>query len=89
VECYIRSWILGSVNDSVLDLAMDEPDPNAHDLWGAIEEIFHANKEPRAIFLLNEFHSMVQGDSTISAYCQRLKTKAPTLHDIGHPVEDS
>jgi hypothetical protein len=68
---------------------MDEPDPNAHDLWVAIEEIFRANKEPRAIFLLNEFHSMVQGDSTISAYCQRLKTKAPALHDVGHPVEDS
>ena len=55
----------------------------------AIEGIFHDNKEPRAIFLLNEFHSMVQGDSTISAYCQRLKTKAATLRDVGHPVQDS
>jgi hypothetical protein len=32
---------------------------------------------------------MVQGDSTISAYCQRLKIKAATLRDVGHPMEDS
>jgi hypothetical protein len=31
---------------------------------------------------------MVQGDPTISAYCQRLKIKAATLRDVGHPVED-
>jgi hypothetical protein len=55
----------------------------------AIEGIFHASMESRAIFLLNEFHSMVQGDSTISAYCQRLKTKATALRDVGHPVADS
>jgi hypothetical protein len=52
----------------------------------AIEGIFHANKESRAIFLLNEFHSMVQGDSTISAYCQHLKTKVAALRNIGHPM---
>ena len=52
----------------------------------AIEGIFHDNKELRTIFLLNEFHSMVQGDSTISAYCQCPKTKAAALRDIGHPV---
>ncbi|XP_066316122.1 uncharacterized protein [Miscanthus floridulus] len=68
---------------------MDGADPTARDLWVAIEGIFHANQEPRAIFLLNEFHSMVQGDSTISAYYQRLKTKAAALRDVGHPIEDS
>ena len=64
---------------------MDKPDPTARDLWVAIEGIFHANREPCAIFLLNEFHSMVQGDSPISAYCQHLKIKAAALRDVGHP----
>ena len=68
-ECCVRGWISGSVDDSVLDLAMDGADPTARDLWVAIVGIFHANWEPCAIFLLNEFHSMVQGDSTILAYC--------------------
>ena len=68
---------------------MDGADPTARDLWVAIEGVFRANRESRAIFLLNEFHSMVQGDSTILAYCQRLKIKVAALHDIGHPVQDS
>jgi hypothetical protein len=68
VECCVRSWILSSVDDPILDLTVDESDLNAHNLWVVIEEIFRANKEPRAIFLLNEFHSIVQGDSTLSAY---------------------
>jgi hypothetical protein len=89
VECCVRSWISGSVDDSVLDLAMDNGNPTACDLWVAIEGIFHANRELRAIFLLNEFHSMVQGDSTISAYCQRLKTKAAALRNVSHPMADS
>jgi hypothetical protein len=85
----IRGWLSSSVDDSVLDLAMDNADPTARDLWVAIEGIFHANREPRVIFLLNEFHSMVQGDSTILAYCQRQKIKAAAFRDIGYPVEDS
>ncbi|XP_066361176.1 uncharacterized protein [Miscanthus floridulus] len=89
VECCVCGWILDFIDDSVLDLTMDEPNSNAHDLWVTIEEIFHVNKEPRAIFLLNEFHSMVQGDSTILAHYQRLKTKATALRDVGHPMEDS
>ena len=88
-ECCVRGWISGSVDDSVLDLAMDGADPTARDLWVAIEGIFRANREPRAIFLLNEFHSMVQGDSTILAYYQRLKIKAAALRDVCHPVQDS
>jgi hypothetical protein len=55
----------------------------------AIEGILRANKEPYAIFLLNEFHSMVQGDSTILTYCQHRKTKATALRDVSHLVQDS
>jgi hypothetical protein len=32
---------------------------------------------------------MVQGDSTIFAYCQRLKIKVAALRDVSHPMEDS
>ncbi|XP_066365217.1 uncharacterized protein [Miscanthus floridulus] len=88
-ECYVQGWIFGSFNDFVLDLAMDSADPTTRDLWVAIEGIFHANREPRTIFLLDDFHSMVHGDSTISAYYQQLKTKVATLRNVGHLIEDS
>jgi hypothetical protein len=88
-DCCVKSWIFGSVDDSALDLAMGDDDQSACALWVAIENIFHANKEPRATFLNHEFHSMQQGDSSIASYCQRMKTTADALRDVGHPVKDS
>jgi hypothetical protein len=88
-DCCVKSWIFGSVNDSVLDPAMDDDNQSAHALWVAIENIFRANKEPRAIFLNHKFHSMQQGDSNIASYCQRMKTTVDALRDVGHLVKDS
>lgn len=53
----VDSWLFGSVDNSVLDLAMEHELP-ARDIWMGIESLFRANKEPRAIFLSHEFHSM-------------------------------
>lgn len=64
----VLSWLYGSVGDDVLDAAM-EPDQTAHALWVAIETLFRDNKESRAIFLSNQFHSLVQGDLSIADYC--------------------
>ncbi|CAN6195835.1 unnamed protein product [Urochloa humidicola] len=68
---------------------MEGDDQTARALWVAIEGLFRANKAPRAIFFLNEFHSMAQCDSTIDEYCERMKKKAAELRDVGHPVQDS
>ena len=43
----VKSWLFGSVGDSVLDLALAGDDQTARQLWVAIEEIFTANQEPR------------------------------------------
>jgi len=48
-ECCVQGWISGSVDDSVLDLAMNDADPTARDLWVAIEGIFRANRAPMTL----------------------------------------
>ena len=48
----------GSVDDPVLDLAMDDADHDARALYVSIEALFQANKEPRTVVLSQEFHSM-------------------------------
>lgn len=53
-DCSVKSWIFSSIDNSVLDLAMEDDDQSARDLWVAIENIFRANKEPCAIFLNHE-----------------------------------
>ncbi|XP_012701423.1 uncharacterized protein C6orf132 homolog [Setaria italica] len=45
--------------------------------------------QSRAIFLSHDFHSMMQGDSSIAEYCSRMKTLTDALRDVDHPVQDS
>ena len=85
----IRSWIFGTVSDSVLNLAMDGDQQTTGQLWVAITNLYQANKAPRAIFLSHEFHSMTQGDSTIDEYCVRMKEVADGLRDLGQTITES
>ena len=88
-ECTVRGWILNTVDDIVLDLAITAENQTTREFWIAIEGLFRSNRAPRAVFLLEEFHSLKQGDSSIDEYCQRLKIKAAALRDVGHTIEDS
>jgi len=88
-ECCVRSWIFGTVDDSVLDLAVTDENQTANQLWVAIKALFRTNTASRAVFLLEEFHTLKQGDSTIDEYCQRLKSKAAALRQVGNPISDS
>jgi hypothetical protein len=87
-ECTVCGWILNTVDDSVLDLAITDENQTARELWVAIEALFRSNRAPRAVFLLEEFHSLRQGDSTIDEYCQKLKVKAAALWDVGETIDD-
>ena len=66
-DACIRGWMYGSVDDAVLDLAM-EPEQDARALWVSIEALFQANKESRAVVLEQEFHNLSQGDLSVDAY---------------------
>jgi hypothetical protein len=88
-ECTVRGWILNTVADSVLDLALTDENQSAHELWVVIEGLFRSNRAPHAVFLLEEFHSLKQGDSTIDEYCPRLKVKVAALRDVGETIEDA
>lgn len=61
----------------------------ARQLWVTIEGLFLSNKDPCAIYLHEEFSSMRHGDLCIIDYCQRMKTVADSLSDVGHAVSPS
>jgi len=84
-DACIRGWMYGSIDDTVLDLAM-EPDQDARALYISIEVLFQANKESRAVVLGQEFHNMSQGALSVDAYAQQMKHTADALREVGHPV---
>jgi uncharacterized membrane protein YgcG len=84
-DACIRGWMYGSINDVVLDLAM-EPNQDARALYVSVEALFQANKEPRAIVLGEEFHTMTQGDLSVDAFAQQMKQIADALREVGHTI---
>ncbi|XP_062217694.1 uncharacterized protein LOC133917883 [Phragmites australis] len=80
-------WLFGSVSNDVLNVTM-EPDQRAHDLWLVIKGNFRNNKEPRAIYLSAQFHSLIQVDMMVTSYSQRMKQLADALRDLDHLVFD-
>ncbi|CAN6362593.1 unnamed protein product [Urochloa humidicola] len=44
-DCCIRTWIFGSVDNYVLDIAMDSDNQTVRDLWLTIERIFRAKAD--------------------------------------------
>jgi hypothetical protein len=88
-DCAVKSWIQCSCHDDVLDLAMEGDDQTTADLWKAVSGLFQENKESRAIYFHEQFHSLVQGDQTITEYSTCVKPAATTLSDVGHPLKES
>ncbi|CAN6252007.1 unnamed protein product [Urochloa humidicola] len=86
-DCCVRSWIYGTISESVLDFAM-ALNQSACQLWVAIQQHFQTNQAPLTIYLSHDFHSMTQGDLSIEEYNQKMKQAVDRLHDVGQPISE-
>lgn len=57
-------------------------------LWAALRQLFQDSVDARTNLLHTELRNTVQGDSSLSVYCQRLTSIADELHELGDPVAD-
>ncbi|GKB95016.1 hypothetical protein Tco_0981153 [Tanacetum coccineum] len=64
----IKMWILSSLCDSLQEQVVTTPG-NAKKLWDRLKDMFHDNKDNRAINLDNELHSIKIGMMTVNSYC--------------------
>ncbi|VFQ79118.1 unnamed protein product [Cuscuta campestris] len=78
-------WILSTISDEVSDLVISSVS-TASDLWKVIHDLFHDNKNTRAMQLEHEFRTTVKGNTTMAAYCQHLQNLADWLDDIDAPM---
>jgi histone deacetylase 1/2 len=87
IDQCIVSWLYTTISPDVLNAVM-QPSNSAASLWNAINELFLDNRLQRAVYAKQEFHNLVQGEMTITAFCTRIKCLADTLRDVGSPVDD-
>jgi hypothetical protein len=87
IDCCLTNLIYITVSKGVFDLIY-KPDASAFTIWIDIEGLFCDNEMQRAVLLEAEFRSVVQGDLSISDYCNKPKKPANNLRDVGRPVSD-
>ncbi|GJR35128.1 ribonuclease H-like domain-containing protein [Tanacetum coccineum] len=84
----IKMWILGSLCDSLQEQVLTTPG-NAKALWDHLKDLFHDNKDARAINLDNELRSIKSGTMTINEYCTKIKSMSNRLKNLdcqSHPL---
>nr|KAJ0221701.1 hypothetical protein LSAT_V11C200051950 [Lactuca sativa] len=77
----VKSWLYGTMTQSLLTMIL-KPKSTANSIWEAIESLFRDNKHSRAIELDNELRTLVQGDRSITEYCQKIKAISDLLANI-------
>ncbi|GKB79805.1 hybrid signal transduction histidine kinase M [Tanacetum coccineum] len=72
---------------SIIHLVVTTPG-NAKALWDHLKDLFHDNKDVRAINLDNELCSIKIGKMTVNEYCTRIKSMANTLKNLDCQVSE-
>ncbi|XP_010430939.2 PREDICTED: uncharacterized protein LOC104715205 [Camelina sativa] len=83
----VKMWIYGTISPSLLDTVLKSR-CTARELWVTIENLFHDNKEVRAIQLENELRSFTIGDLSVLDYCQKLKSISDLLANVDSPITE-
>ena len=87
VDNIVKQWIYGTLTQTVLQSVL-EPDSTAASVWKTIEDLFHENKETKAMELDDELRSLTIGDSSIIDYCNKIESISDLLTNIGSPVSE-
>ncbi|GJY49958.1 ribonuclease H-like domain-containing protein [Tanacetum coccineum] len=74
----IKMWILSSLCDSLQEQVVTTPG-TAKQLWDHLKDLFHDNKDARALNLDNELRTIKIGKMTINEYCTKIKSMADRL----------
>ncbi|GJV24042.1 ribonuclease H-like domain-containing protein [Tanacetum coccineum] len=83
----IKMWILSSLCDSLQEQVVTTPG-NAKQLWDHLKDLFHDNKDNRAINLDNEIRSLKIGKLSVNEYCNKLRSMAGRIKNLGGDVSD-
>nr|XP_020198077.2 uncharacterized protein LOC109783907 [Aegilops tauschii subsp. strangulata] len=87
IDATIIRWLFLTVSKDIFHTVVRDKD-DACTVWNKIVGLFTDNKLQRIVFLQQEFFGCHQNDSSVDAFCMRLKTLSDELNDIGFKVGD-
>ncbi|XP_074298648.1 uncharacterized protein LOC141629568 [Silene latifolia] len=89
LDAIVLQWIYSTITTELLETIV-KAESTVREAWDRLADIFQDNKNSRAVTLEQEFSHIEMADfSSVSAYCQRLKSLADQLKNVGSPVSNS
>ncbi|KAL6586831.1 hypothetical protein OROMI_001819 [Orobanche minor] len=83
LDVVVVQWIYCTISTDLLNTII-EADVSAMTLWNRLRDLFQDNENSRSVALEHEFNNTYLKDfSSVSAYCQQLKTLANQLKNMG------
>ncbi|GJY05490.1 hypothetical protein Tco_0371430 [Tanacetum coccineum] len=83
----VKMWILESLCDSLQEQVVTTPG-NPKALWDHIKNLFHDNKDSRAINLDNELRSIKIRKMTVNEYCTKIQALTNRLKNLDCEVSE-
>jgi len=88
LDAVVLQWIYATISTDILTSILVDDD-SAEQAWKTVAALFHDNQNSRAMYLNKEFTNTSLADFlTTNAYCNRLKSLADQLANVGTPVND-
>ncbi|KAE8664877.1 UDP-N-acetylglucosamine 1-carboxyvinyltransferase 2-like [Hibiscus syriacus] len=82
-------WIYSTILTDLLNTVI-EVDVSSMTLWNRLCDLFQDNENSHAVSLEHEFNNTYLKDfSSVSAYCQHLKTLSDQLKNMGAPISNN
>ena len=89
LDAAVVQWIYSTISTDLLNTII-EADFSVMTLWTRLRDLFQHNENSRAVALEHEFNNTYLKDfSSVSAYCQHLKTLADQLKNVVAPVSNN
>ncbi|PWA90672.1 hypothetical protein CTI12_AA098620 [Artemisia annua] len=87
LDSLVKVWIYGTISTSLLQTVLKK-NVTAQNVWKSLEDLFHDNKEARAMELHEELRSLELGTLSIAEYFKRIKVVSDLLSNIESPIDD-
>ncbi|XP_028214011.1 uncharacterized protein LOC114396302 [Glycine soja] len=89
LDTTVLQWIYAIISHDLLDTIL-ERDTTTMKAWNRLRDIFQDNKHSRAVTLEYDFtHTAMKAFSSVSAYCQHLKSLLNQLKNADFSVDNS
>lgn len=88
MDSIVKSWLYGTLSVSLLNMIFKRQ-ATAFEVWESLEKVFRDNKASKVIQLDRELQNISIGTSSVTDYCNKIKSIADRLEHMDAKVSDT